>query len=76
MLSLTGHPREDVNGFFVNFVVNQGDSPTHFNVASARDLDRCVCVCVCVCVEINVIHTHTHKLSLSHTRAHIHTHPS
>mmetsp|Transcript_61727 Transcript_61727/g.90513 ORF Transcript_61727/g.90513 Transcript_61727/m.90513 type:complete len:506 (+) Transcript_61727:74-1591(+) len=39
MLSLTGHPREDVNGFFVNFVVNQGDSPTHFNVASARDLD-------------------------------------
>jgi len=50
MLSLTGHPREDVNGFFVNFVVNQGDSPTHFNVASARDLDRCVCVCVCVCV--------------------------
>ncbi|EKX41461.1 hypothetical protein GUITHDRAFT_141946 [Guillardia theta CCMP2712] len=39
MLSLQGHPSDAVDGYLVNFVVNEGDSRTNLRIASARDLD-------------------------------------
>jgi len=39
LLSLRPHPALDEDGMLVNFAVNQGDSPMHLDIASARDID-------------------------------------